>query len=126
MWSHITAGQSVLGCCVLDGGRLVESSSWGAFRAGPTLLRWWTWADVGADGGAPSAVVVVGGKTGRLQWVYLTFGYSGLLEAMKKYLHLLHSRLGDEKYLDLDCCLQPVAPRVVETRASCLDLFFNN
>ena len=53
---------------VLDGGRLVESSSWGGFGDGRLLVG----GDIGrggwreAGGGAPSAVVVVRSETGRL------------------------------------------------------------
>ena len=54
---------------VLDGGRLVESSSWGGFGDGRLLVggdigRGAGWR--GAGGGAPSAVVVVRSETGRL------------------------------------------------------------
>ena len=87
---------------MLDGRRLVESSSWGGWgddrlagevgrRGGRWAERWadwWTarWADGWADGGAPSAVVVVRSETGRL-----------------------------------DCGLQPASPRIVQT-PRCLDL----
>ena len=54
---------------MLDGGRLVESSSWGGFGDGRLLVggdigRGAGWR--GAGGGAPSAVVVVRSETGRL------------------------------------------------------------
>ena len=54
---------------MLDGGRLVESSSWGGFGDGRLML---VGGDIGrggwrgAGGGAPSAVVVVRSETGRL------------------------------------------------------------
>ena len=54
---------------MLDGGRLVESSSWGAFWDDALLAgdigRWGERAGW-AEGGAPSAVVVVRSETGRL------------------------------------------------------------
>ena len=51
---------------MLDGGRLVESSSWGGFGAGRLAGEVGSrWGDM-ADGGAPSAVVVVRSETGRL------------------------------------------------------------
>jgi len=54
---------------VLDGGRLVESSSWGAFWDDALLAgdigRWGERAGW-AEGGAPSAVVVVRSEAGRL------------------------------------------------------------
>ena len=53
---------------MLDGGRLVESSSWGGGgdgRLAGEVGRGGRWADL-ADGGAPSAVVVVRSEAGRL------------------------------------------------------------
>ena len=54
---------------MLDGGRLVESSSWGGFWDAGLLAgdvgRWGERAGWG-EGGAPSAVVVVRSEAGRL------------------------------------------------------------